>query len=187
MLHTGLFGLFHNIFLHNPISDPLLSIHRSFMKLKTSMLICLFILFTDWSLCPVLNQNELLKLWMSLDTLLGHFRREIGLTQGLYWHRNAQHRKTQTDMHACSGIRIYEPSVQRSKILRTPDSVAAGTGQTWMLYKVTDRCPWKSVWTHDNVYLLILVLLYILCTNYVKWAHSSEIVFTVTYNSGDNF
>jgi hypothetical protein len=40
------------------------------------------------------------------------WRGGVNLTLGLHLHRSAQHRKTRTPIHASSGIRTHDPSVQ---------------------------------------------------------------------------
>jgi hypothetical protein len=43
--------------------------------------------------------------------LVGPLGRGVGTSQGLYLHRTAQHRNTRTDIHALSGIRTHDPSI----------------------------------------------------------------------------
>jgi len=47
--------------------------------------------------------------------LLGLLGWGISLTRCLYLHRTIQHRKTQTHIHASSGIWTHDPSVQTVK------------------------------------------------------------------------
>jgi hypothetical protein len=60
-------------------------------------------------------------LWIYFGHLVGLLGRGISPTQGLYLHRTAQHRKTQTHIHASSGIRTHDPNirtVEHSRCLR---------------------------------------------------------------------
>jgi hypothetical protein len=56
-----------------------------------------------------LTYRRFLELFRHTVGLLG---RVISLSQGLYLHRTAQHRKTWTNIHALSGIRTQEPTGQ---------------------------------------------------------------------------
>jgi hypothetical protein len=59
---------------------------------------------------------------LTCGSFLKLFRHLVGLpgrviipSQGPYLHRTAQHKKTQTNMHALSGIRTHDPSVPAMK------------------------------------------------------------------------
>jgi hypothetical protein len=47
--------------------------------------------------------------------LVGLLGRVISPSQGLYQHRITQHRKTKTNIHALSGIRTRDLSIQAAK------------------------------------------------------------------------
>jgi hypothetical protein len=49
--------------------------------------------------------------WHMVELLV----RVISSSQGLYLHRTTQHRKTKTNIHALSGIRIRDPVYKRSR------------------------------------------------------------------------
>jgi hypothetical protein len=59
-----------------------------------------------------LTYRTFLELFRHMVRLLG---RVISPSQGLYPHRTTQHRKTQTNIHALSGIRTHDPSNQPAK------------------------------------------------------------------------
>jgi hypothetical protein len=50
-----------------------------------------------------------------LRQMVGLFGRGVSPSQGLYLHRITQHRKMRTNIHALSGIRTHNPSVQAIK------------------------------------------------------------------------
>jgi hypothetical protein len=59
--------------------------------------------------------------------MVGLLGRVISLLQGLYLHRTTQHRKTQKNIHALSGIRTNDPSNQPAKT-HASDRMATVTG-----------------------------------------------------------
>jgi hypothetical protein len=59
--------------------------------------------------------------------MVGLLGRMISPSQGLYLHMTTQHRKTQTNIHALSGIRTHDPSNQPAKT-HTSDRTATVTG-----------------------------------------------------------
>jgi hypothetical protein len=51
--------------------------------------------------------------------LLGLLGRGVSPSQGLYLHRTTQHRKTRTNIHALSGIRTHDSSIQAATVIGT--------------------------------------------------------------------
>jgi hypothetical protein len=58
------------------------------------------------------SHMRFLELFRHMVELLGRVKSP---SQGLYLHRTTQHRKTRTNIHALSGIRIHDPSNQPAK------------------------------------------------------------------------
>jgi hypothetical protein len=71
-----------------------------------------------------LTYTRFLRLFRQTVGLLG---RMISPSQGLYLHRTTQHRKTETNIHALSGIRTHDPSVRTIRA-HAPDCAATVTG-----------------------------------------------------------
>jgi hypothetical protein len=63
--------------------------------------------------------------------LVGLLGRVISLSQGLYQHRTAQHRKTRTNIHALSGIRTRDHNIQTAKTVLHIKSILSSTKSSW--------------------------------------------------------
>jgi hypothetical protein len=77
-----------------------------------------------------LTYRRFLELFRHMVGLLGWV---ISPSQGLYLHRTTRHRKTQTNIHALSGIQTHDPSNQPAKT-HASERTATVTG-SWNLYQ----------------------------------------------------
>jgi hypothetical protein len=88
-------------------------------------LVIVTISYMDYALWPVQIHN-CFRNYETLRHLVGLLGQEISPTQDLYIHRTAQHTKTTTNIHALSGIRSHELSVQVIEAYAT-DRATTGT------------------------------------------------------------
>jgi hypothetical protein len=65
--------------------------------------------------CGLFQFRTTSEIMNQLRHMVGLIERVISPSQGLYLHRTTQHRKTRKNIHALSGIRTHDPSIQEAK------------------------------------------------------------------------